>query len=219
MNELKKTPFRAIFFDMDGLLVNTEPFDFKGTKEVFASVNVNLTREWYIHEHLGKGRSVSELLRENGIEEERIAELREMRHKRYWEYLEADAAAINGVPETLQKLHGKLQLAIVTASYRRSFDIIMRKTGLLHFFDFFITGDDVVKTKPHPDPYLKAIELSGKKKEQCLVLEDSGNGAQAAKNAGLTCYAIPDALTRAHDFSHADKVLNSIREVPALVGL
>lgn len=209
--------FEAIFFDMDGLLVNTEPLDFKGTKEVFASVNVNLTREWYIHEHLGKGRSVSELLRENGIAEERIAELREVRHKQYWEYLEAEAAAIDGVPETLRKLHGRLLLAIVTGSNRKSIDIVMRKTGLRDFFDFVVTYEDTEHHKPYPDPYLKALSLSQKPTEKCLVLEDSGNGTQAAKAAGLTCFAIPDEMTKGHDFSIADKVLGSIRELPGLL--
>src|SRR3989344_1051037 len=136
MNKPTSLRFEAIFFDMDGLLVDTESIDFKGTKEVFASAGLDLTREWYIHEHLGKGRSVSELLRENGVAEHHIAELREMRHKRYWAYLEVDATAIDGVPETLQKLYGKFLLAIVTGSYRQSVDIIMRKTGLRDFFDF-----------------------------------------------------------------------------------
>ncbi len=209
--------FEAIFFDMDGLLINTEPLDFKGTKEVFASVHVNLTHEWYTHEHLGKGRSVSELLRENGITEERIAALREMRHKRYWEYLEAEVAAIHGVPETLQKLHGKLLLAIVTGSSRTSIDIVMRKTCLQDYFDFVVSYEDTERHKPDPDPYLKALSLSQKPKEKCLVLEDSGNGTQAAKAAGLTCFAIPDEMTKGHDFSIADKVLGSIREVPDLL--
>lgn len=209
--------FEAIFFDMDGLLVNTEPLDFKGTKEVFASANVSLTREWYIHEHLGKGRSVSELLRGNGVTEERIAALREMRHTRYWEYLEAEAVAIHGVPETLQKLQGKLLLAIVTGSSRKSVDIVMQKTGLRDYFDFVVTYEDTERHKPNPDPYLKALSLSQKPKEKCLVLEDSGNGTQAAKAARLTCFAIPDEMTKGHDFSIADKVLGGIREVPDLL--
>jgi len=213
------TKFQAIFFDMDGLLVNTEPLDFKGTKEVFASVHVNLTHEWYTREHLGKGRSVSELLRENGITEESIAALREIRHKRYWEYLEAEAAVIHGVPETLQKLHGKLLLAIVTGSSRKSVDIVMRKTGLQDYFDFVVTYEDTERHKPDSDPYLKALALSQKSKEKCLVLEDSGNGTQAAKAAGLTCYAVPDEMTRGYDFSIADKVLASITEVPELIGV
>lgn len=211
--------FKAIFFDMDGLLVNTEQLDFKSTKEVFASAGLDLPREWYVHEHLGKGRSVSEFLRENGIAEERMAELREMRHVRYWEYLETDAVAVDGVLETLQKLYGKLQLAIVTGSYRKSLDILMRKTGLREFFDFIVTCEDTEHHKPNPEPYLKALAISQKSKEKCLVLEDSRNGSLAAKAAGMACYAIPDEMTKAHDFSHADKILRSIREVPGLVGL
>ena len=93
----------------------------------------------------------------------------------------------------------------------------MEKTGLRRSFDFVITGDDVKKHKPDPEPYLKATEVSGQKKEHCLVLEDSFRGVQAAKAAGLTCFAVPDELTRVQDFSIADKILKSIRELPCLL--
>ena len=219
MSASKPTHFEAIFFDMDGLLVETEPLSFESTKEVFASVGVDLTREWFIHEHLGKGRSLIELLQEKGIAEDHMVELQETRRKRYWEYLEAHGTALDGVLETLQKLHGKFLLAIVTGSRRKSVDILMRKTGLGGFFEFAVTHEDTEKHKPNPEPYLKALALSQKSKERCLVLEDSGNGSQAAKAAGLTCWAIPDEMTKADDFAHVDKVLGSIREVPELVGL
>jgi len=93
----------------------------------------------------------------------------------------------------------------------------MEKTGLRRFFSFFITEQDVKNLKPHPEPYLKAVDLSGCSKEQCLVLEDSYRGVQSAKAAGLTCYAIPDVLTKVQDFSVADKVLGGISEVPEIV--
>ena len=216
---LMNQKFEAIFFDMDGLLVETEPLYYESAKEVYATAGIDLTYEWFVHEHLGKGRSVSELLREKGISEEKIVEIRKQRHKRYGEFLEAKAVTVDGAPEILEKLNGHFLLAVVTGSYREHFDIIMRRTGLQHYFDFFVTCEDTVAHKPDPAPYLRALELSQKDKEYCLVLEDSGNGSLAAKAAGLTCYAIPDEMTRSHDFSHADKILGSIREVPALVGI
>jgi HAD superfamily hydrolase (TIGR01509 family) len=107
-------------------------------------------------------------------------------------------------------------MGIVTSSRKEHFDSIMDQTGLRRHFTFFITANDVENVKPHPEPYLKALDHVKLPKEECLVLEDSRRGVQAAKAAGLTCFAIPDALTRSQDFSIADRVLESIREVPSL---
>lgn len=209
--------FEAIFFDMDGLLVETEALSFESTKETFAARGIEMTKEWFIDEHLGKGISTLELARKKGFSEDEVQKLRTMRRQRYVELLEEKAKPVEGALETLELLQGHFLMEVVTGSYRNQYNILMQRTGFGHFFDFSVTGDDVVKFKPHPEPYLRALDISKKSKASCLVLEDSGNGTQAAKAAGLTCYAIPDVLTKTHDFSIADKVLQSIRDVPVLV--
>ena len=211
--------FKAVFFDNDGLLVDTEGLYFQSVQEVFAPVGIEISREWYIRENLGTGRSSFELAKEKGLSEEEIAKLRRERNERYGELLREKVRPMDGVPEVLAMLHGKFQMGVVTSGRKAHFDIIMEMTGLRRFFDFFVTEQDVKKLKPNPEPYLKAVELSGHAKEHCLVLEDSFRGVQAAKAAGLTCYAIPDELTRTQDFSIADKVLESIRELPALLAV
>lgn len=208
--------FKAIFFDMDGLLVDTESLYLDATREVFAPYGVEVPLDWYIHEQLGKGTSTFSLLLAKGVPEQKVAELRPVRDKRYEEML-GGIRAIDGVTEVLEQLQGKFTLAVVTSSHRHAFGLIMERTGLRRFFDFVLTGDDVDNIKPDPEPYLKAVELSKHQKIHCLALEDSAKGATAAKAAGISCFAIPDALTKFHDFSMADKVLGSIREVPSLV--
>lgn len=218
MNKSKSPHFEAIFFDMDGLLVDTESLYLAAAREVFAPFGVEVTLDWYKTEQLGKGTSTFSLLEAKGVARHVIQETRALRNRRYMEMLEG-IKPIDGVRETLLQLQGKFLLAVVTSSNREPFEIIMRNTELKRFFDFSITFDDVSTLKPDPEPYLKAVERSGYKKENCLALEDSSKGVQAAKAAGIRCYAIPDELTQGHDFSVADKVLKSIREVPALVGV
>ena len=209
--------FKAIFFDSDGLLVDTEGLSFDATREVFASAGVEMSKEWYVRENLGKGRRSAELAREHGVSEDQITELMRKRVERYRQVLREGVTPMDGVLEVLEKLHGRLVMGVVTSSTKDSFDIIMEKTGLRQYFSFFLTREDVAQLKPHPEPYLKALERSGEQSDDCLVLEDSYRGVQAAKAAGLTCYAIPDDLTRSQNFSIADKVLHSIREVPDLI--
>lgn len=211
--------FKAIFFDSDGLLVNTESLSFESAREVFATVGVDLSKEWYVQENLGAGRRSSELLQEHGIPEDQIAELMRRRSKRYGELLQQGVSTMDGVPEVLEKLYGGFIMVVVTSARRKYFDISMEKTGLRKYFGFFVTREDVAQLKPNPEPYLKALEISGQRPEDCLVLEDSSRGVKAAKEAGLTCYAIPDELTRSQDFSIADKVLHSIRELPELISI
>ncbi len=212
------TQFKAIFFDMDGLLVDTEPLYLKATQEILATIGIALTKDWYVRENLGKGTSSFELAKERGLPDNTIKELRQQRNEKYDQLLKGGVQPLDGVPGFLEWAQGKFVMGIVTSSHRDHFETIMRQTGLRKFFSFFITGDDVENVKPDPEPYLKAVGLSGHPKEHCLVLEDSYRGLQAAKAAGLTCYAIPDALTKVQNFSIADKVLGNIRELPEWLG-
>jgi len=106
-------------------------------------------------------------------------------------------------------------MAVVTSSRRVHFEIIHRRSGLLKYFDFVITGEDCPTYKPDPGPYLLATARSGFRKEECLAIEDSQRGLLAAKRAGIGCFMIPTELTRGGNFSSADRVLSSISEVPS----
>ena len=80
-----------------------------------------------------------------------------------------------------------------------------------------LASGDYAKSKPAPDPYLKAVELSGFTKEECIAVEDSERGLLAAKNAGIRCYVIPTELTKYSNFNSADKILGNISELPDLL--
>jgi len=122
---------------------------------------------------------------------------------------------IDGVRDVLDALRGKYVMGIVTSSGHEHFEIIHRQSGLLPYFQFVLTLKDCAYTKPHPGPYLKAIELGGFLPDECLVIEDSPRGLAAAISAGLRCIVIPSGFTRNFDFAGACKVLDSIRDLPA----
>ncbi len=88
---------------------------------------------------------------------------------------------------------------------------------MLHFFDFVLTREDYVRSKPCAEPYLLALQRSRLKAEEVLVIEDSPRGLTAAKNAGLSCWVLPGGYTAEQDFAGADRILNSIMEVPGLL--
>ncbi len=205
--------FKAIFWDSDGTLVNTEPLFFEATQKILADVGVELTYEWNSQEALKKNRSAFELAYEKGIDPETIKILRKKRNDLYSKKLSNKVEICNQVIETLQKLHGKINMGVVTMSLREHFNIIMDSTNLAIYFDFFICNEDVIHEKPHPESYLKALKKSGFSKEECLVIEDTERGVKAAKKAGLTCFACPNQLSETNDFSMADKVIKDVSEI------
>jgi HAD superfamily hydrolase (TIGR01509 family) len=204
---------KAIFWDNDGILVNTEELYFKSNREIFSSIGITLTKEIFIEFFLVQGKGAWHLAAEKGFTKTEIEELRTKRNKRYSELLSQGNLLIEGAAEVLGKLNGKYKMGLVTSSRRNHLELIHYNTGLLNYFDFIITSDECSKTKPDPAPYLLAVEKSGFKKEECIVIEDSERGLLAASSAGLKCILIPTELTRNGSFKNAYKVLGNIQEI------
>ena len=202
---------RAILWDNDGVLVDTEGLYFQAGREILATQGVALTREDFAEQSLKKGQSVFDFLPDQNAE--LIERLRVKRNARYSALLAKGVRVLDGVVETLSALDGRVRMGIVTGSRRDHFEIIHAQTRLLPFFEFVVTREDYNEAKPHPDAYLMAMQLHGLSPESCVVVEDSERGCVAASQAGLRVLAVPNALSQSGEFSSAYKVLNSVREV------
>ena len=200
-----------IFWDNDGVLVDTEDFYFQASAELLSEAGVELSREQFIEISLRRGASVFDLA---AGDKPYLDSLRERRNQRYAELLAQGVAPIAGVAETLRALHGRVKMAIVTSSHRDHFDLIHQGTELMGYFDFILTREDYRHTKPHPEPYLTALTRSAGDPARCLVVEDSQRGLESAVAAGLRCLVIPGQLNRQSDFSTAHAILEEITEVP-----
>jgi HAD superfamily hydrolase (TIGR01509 family) len=205
---------KALLWDNDGVLVDTEELYFRATRDVLSEVGIDLSRDLFIHISLEQGRSAFDLAVEQGVSQEVITRLRDDRNKRYSELLRKGVRVLDGVENTLRQLHGKLLMGVVTSSRREHFEIIHNVTGLLRYFDFVLTREDYRKSKPNPDPLLTAMRRNGLRPEHCIIVEDSERGLAAAKAAGIRCIVVPIYLTRDSDFQGAYRVLDSIRQVP-----
>ena len=206
-------PARAIFWDNDGVLVETEHLYFQATQEVFASIGIDLTRDDYVALFLVKGRGAWHIAEQRGVSPADIKRLRNDRNARYSELLAQGPRLAAGVTEVLDALHGRYVMGVVTSSRKDHFDIIHRDTGLLKYFDFVLTASDFTRVKPDPEPYVRAVERSGVPADACVAIEDSTRGLESAKAAGISCIVVPTALTRHSDFAAADRVLGSIGEL------
>ncbi len=205
---------KAILWDNDGVLVDTEHLYFEATRRVLDSVGIPLSQEQYIELFLKQARGAWHLAEERGMLPDEVVRLRDERNALYGRLLGDGPRLIQGVVEVLDALHGKYIMGIVTSSRRDHFDLIHESSGLLEYFDFVLTSDDFARTKPDPEPYLKAIEKSGVEDEACIAIEDSERGLEAATGAGIRCLIVPSALTRGRRFPGAHRILDSVREIP-----
>jgi HAD superfamily hydrolase (TIGR01509 family) len=212
---MKHQIVKAIFWDNDGVLVNTERLYYRATKEILARVGVNLTQEVFVEFFLTQSRGAWHLAKKRGIPQDEVDALRAERNELYGRLLREEPIHIPGVEMTIAGLREHFIMGVVTSSRRDHFEIIHQSTNLIPYFDFVLTREDYIESKPRPDPYLRALECVDVEKHECLAVEDSERGLAAAKSAELACWVIPNEFTKSCNFRGADRVLSDITDVPA----
>ncbi|MBJ7310898.1 HAD family hydrolase [Rugamonas sp. CCM 8940] len=206
----------GVLWDNDGVLVDTERLFYESNRELFAHHRIALSErqffDWYLVDNCGAWH----LLEARGITAAQIAALRDGRNRKYSERLAAEhIPAIAGVAELLAALAPRLRMGVVTSSHAEHFDIIHRRLSLLQHFEFVLTQECYVNSKPSPEPYLLGLERLGLAAAQCVVVEDSPRGLQAARAAGLRCIILRNALTRHYDFPGALRVVDDMAQLRA----
>lgn len=164
---------KAIFWNNDGVLVDTEGLYFAATQQILATVGVTLSKEQFIELILVQGKGAWHLAIEKGVSPNCVEDLRNQRDNLYSKLLCQDCSIIDGNREVLEALHGHYLMGIVTSSRKEHFELIHQSSGLLKYFNSVLTGEDYTKFKPNPEPYLLAVKKSGFRKEECIVVEDS----------------------------------------------
>lgn len=207
---------RFLLWDHDGVLVDTERWYFEATREALARLGVVFDAERYLAIQ-ARGGSCWDLARERGIPEDQVGEQRRLRNARYREHLRTQRLDIDGVAEVLEKLAAKHRMAIVTTSRRSDFEEIHAGGGLVGFFEFVLTIEDVAQPKPAPDPYLTALARFGGRREEALAVEDSLRGLESARRAGIDCVVVRSTFTAGQHFDGAWRILDSVRELPGLL--
>jgi len=205
---------KAILWDNDGVLIDTEALYFQATRDVLGSAGVELSRERYVEWSLRQGRSSFDLLREQGRTPAQIAELRLQRDQAYSGMLANGLGMMDGILEVLTLLRAKFRMAIVTTSRREHFELMHQRSNLSQFFEFAVTREDYGRSKPHPEPYLTALERLQLSAQECIVIEDSERGLAAANAAGLRCIVIPNSMTIGSAFGDAAMVIPDAAALP-----
>jgi HAD superfamily hydrolase (TIGR01509 family) len=220
MRHIMPPPFRAVIFDLDGVLADSEPWWNQIDAKLLAEHGVSYRGEYH-RNVLGVSYRLAVEFYKNAFHiSASVEELMRRRGEIATEFFANRVGLFPSAKMTLEQLREmKLHLAVATSSVSASARPFLDRTGITSFFDVIVTGDEVQRGKPHPDIYMQTAKTLGISPEVCLVIEDALAGVAAAKAANMRVAAIPDTRfvdPREYE-NEADYVFGSLSEIPALI--
>lgn len=212
---------KAILFDLDGTLIDSEHFYFSNWAPILEEeFGLHITFDDWIREFAGHTlvRNVDYLASQYNIHT-----TEEFMWKRTREnYAKADMRTINLMPyakELLQDLSERgIRIGLVTSSYQTTVDAVLGNHSLLDYFEFFVTREDVNNPKPNGEPYELAVQKLAISKEHIIAVEDTITGFTAAQNANLNCFAVSKhQVERDKLVGKTDNVLYDLKELSTYI--
>ncbi|MCK6554196.1 HAD family phosphatase [Candidatus Binatia bacterium] len=210
----------AVIFDLDGVLVDSEPLHFRAANRVLGGYGHAITEPEYVR-FIGLGeRATWEAWRRQYALAAPVEALVEKHTAARRAEIDAGVEPIGPAVTLAARLAATgVRLAIASSSTREIIEALLRALGVDDLFGVLVSGEDpgVTRSKPAPDVYLEAARRLGVAASACLAIEDSAPGVAAATAAGMVCVAVPGRWTRHQDFGAADVVLASLDYFPLIV--
>jgi len=205
----------AVIFDMDGVLVDSEPVYYKVEQELFRSLDLNISPEKH-HTFVGMSiKLIWKKIRETNKLELSDSELIDLHKKmmiRGFRSL-SNPLPIKGINTLLEYLsNNDIDMAIASSSSHELIDVILSKIGIKKFFPVIISGDDVINGKPDPDIFLKTLKELNRTAEKTIIIEDSTNGIMAAIKADIPCIAYKNKNSGEQILNNADMIITDFDE-------
>ncbi len=202
---------KAVFFDMDGTIADSEKILWKVTGDFMAKRNIILaTSEEKLFYGLIWKESIKIILESRGIEYKQS--IKNTLKERYVRTLRKEVTPVPHVLDLLGKIKGEFKIGLATNSRIREVEIIFDRLNLAPYFDLRLSRNDIKKVKPDPEIYLLGANIFNVRPSECVVFEDSIAGVTAAKSAGMNCIAITNTYA-AKDLGIADAVIGSYKEI------
>jgi HAD superfamily hydrolase (TIGR01509 family) len=206
---------KAVVFDMDGIVIDSEPIHSLAFKEVLSEYGVPYVTDEIVHVPGLGSKENWEILKERFGFEEDTSVLVAKRRQAYLRALKNRLEPRPGLLKLLDELAEKGYALALATSSTSSVDVVLDGLNIRRYFDAVVGGTEVTKTKPDPEIFLKVAIKLDNSTEECLAIEDAVAGMKAAKRAGMKCIAVPTSCTIADDFSEADLVLDSLEYINA----
>lgn len=215
---------KAIIFDFDGVIADTEPLHLKAFQLTLIDNGIELSDEEYFANYLAYDDKTffKELFKDRNFEhnESVISDFMNQKSKHFENVLKGNILIIESVPEFISQISAKYPLSIGSGALRSEIVEILKYAGLSEYFDIIVSADDVVACKPDPEVYIKVLKdlnhttlaSDAISENECLVIEDSISGIKAAHLAGMKCLAVTNSYS-AQELSEAELIVDSLKNV------
>ena len=206
---------KAVIFDMDGVIIDSEPLHYLADTTLLKKLEIEVPAK-YLDKYVGVTDQVmwKELIKDFSIPKDLQELLNAQKSLKLKLLKKGDYQAIEGIPELLKDLYKRrIPVAVASSSSSMFIKEVIKILKIGKYIDIYVSGENVEKSKPEPDIFLKVAEVLQLKTEGCVVIEDSMNGVIAAKKAGMKCIGFQNGNSGTQDLSKADLVVSGIREI------
>lgn len=192
----ERQAFSALIFDCDGTLANTTPVHYRTFSEAFAEHGHTMARDWYFaRTGLSRDQVFEQFAQEFGLSFDNETVANRMREL-FFDYID-QVEEIAQVTEVARRYHGVVPMAVASGGQRAIVEATLTSLGLLDLFDTIVAVENAARSKPAPDLFLEAARRLGVDPTACLVFEDSDEGLEAAKRAGMASKDVRHLLSSA----------------------
>lgn len=207
---------KAVLFDMDGVIVNTEPLHYKAYHRMFEDLDIDVLEPMYAS---FTGQSTMAICRtlcnhfNLHLGPETLVDIKRDHFKHLFD-TDTSLQLLPGVLDLIQEYYNNgLKLVLASSASMQNINNIFDRFNLNPYFLNKISGADLKASKPHPEIFEVAAHAAGHKPHECMVIEDSTNGIKAAKAAGIFCVGYNSLHSHDQDYSFADMVVEDFREI------
>ncbi len=207
---------QTVIFDMDGVIVDTEPVHHYAYFQHFTELNIDVTPEMFTTFMGFSTRNTFQKLKELFSIDQDVEDLIQRKRAIFNDAFDnkEDLTLLDGVEKLIKDLHANgIELIVASSASKVTIDRVFKRFGLHQYFSHIVSGEDFPNSKPHPAIFEFAADISISPKENCIVIEDSTNGVLAAKAAGIFCIGYNSEHSERQDLSKADIVVNHFDEL------